>query len=291
MEADRHTSPGPVQLTVIIPVFNGDRHLAEQLDALCAQECSVEWETVVVDNGSTDSTRDIALGFLGRLENLTVLNESRRGKAHALNAGRAAAAGSRIVTLDADDVVAPGYLDAMADALTRWELVCAMADFATLNPPWAVHGDLDSDELTVFLDYLPYVPGGLMGVRASTWDRLGGFTTELFADDVDFSWRAHQRGAVVGVVTGATLFVRRPETAREEFHKARGYGRSHVRLFRKFRGQGMPRKSLRAEIGHLWYGVRPVITARAHSQWELAWHWGLVIGRLEESLRSRTWYP
>lgn len=292
MDANQSPARAPVHLSVILPVFNGEDFLGAQLDALCAQECDFSWELIVVDNGSTDATRDVALRYHDRLPHFDVISEARSGKAHALNAGRAVASGSMIVTVDADDVVGPGYLSAMASALESHDLVCARPDFGRLNPPWAIHDDLSSsDQPTVFLEYLPYVPGGLMGVTTTTWDLLGGFTTDLRADDVDFTWRAGLSGITIGMAPKAILSVRRPSTPREDFRKARGYGRAHVQLFKRFHSQGMPRKRLRAEVGHLWLGARPLLRRDPHWRWAAAWHWGLIVGRLEESIRIRTWYP
>lgn len=290
MEPSRETTPTPVRASVIVPVFNGGAFIAQQLTALSAQVCPFDWELLVVDNGSTDDTREVVQSFASRVDRLRLLSEPRRGKAFALNAGRAASSGQALLTVDADDVVAPGYVAAMVSALDVFDVVRARADFTLLNPPWTVHEAWDDEHLTTFLGYLPYIPGGLLGVRAATWDRLGGFDTGLQADDVDFSWRAGLQGARLGLAPDALLHVRRPASPSEELRKSRGYGRSHVQLFVKFKPQGMPRRSLRSEVGHLWFGLRPLVRRDPHWRWHAAWHWGLVAGRLEGSLRCRTWY-
>lgn len=290
-DASSHSS-NAIKLSAILPVFNGEPYLSEQLSALESQDCPAQWEVVVVDNASTDATRAIALRYCSRLSNFTLISATRRGKAFALNAGRDVARGEYLVTIDADDVVWPGYLAGMLDALSSYDLVCARADFGRLNPPWAVHDVLENDQLTTFLDYLPYVPGGLLGVRASTWDELGGFDTSFTpGDDVDFSWRAYLEGVTIGMAHGATQSVRRPQRPRDDFLKARSYGQAHARLYQRFRTKGMPRKSLRSEVGHIWFGLRPVLRRQPHWRWDMAWHWGLVLGRIEQSLKSRTWYP
>ena len=45
------------RLVVVIPAYNAEATLGEQLDALCSQTCDVSWQIVVVDNGSTDATK------------------------------------------------------------------------------------------------------------------------------------------------------------------------------------------------------------------------------------------
>ncbi len=47
------------RISVIIAVFNGAKHLSAQMDALLAQRCDFPWEAICVDNGSTDTSREL----------------------------------------------------------------------------------------------------------------------------------------------------------------------------------------------------------------------------------------
>ncbi len=282
---------GAIRLSVILPVRNGEPYLAGQLRALVKQEYSFPWELIVVDNGSTDASADTARGFQSQLANLKVLSESRAGKSHALNAGRAAASGEYIVLVDADDEVGPGYLEAMAAALDQFEMVSAILD-TTLFNPWDQGESLPTDRLVVYLDYLPYIPGALLGVRASAWQRIGEYPTDLMvAEDVDWTWRAHRLGITMGLAPGAVLHYRRPQGAWDNFRKARSYGRAHVWLYLRYRHLGQPRRRVAVELDHMRRALGEFIRHEDHWQWRVAWRLGLVEGRLEESLRSRVWYP
>jgi glycosyltransferase involved in cell wall biosynthesis len=281
-----------VRLSVILPVRNGEPFLGEQLRALAAQECSFPWELIVVDNGSMDSSADTARSFQSKLARLKVISEPRAGKSHALNTGRAASSGEYIVLVDADDVVGAGYLEAMAASLDHLEMVSGQLDLTLLNPPWAQDELLTPDRLTVFLDYLPYIPGALIGVRASSWQRIGDFDGDLLsAEDVDFTWRAHRLGVTMGMAPGAVLHYRRPTNAIENFRKARSYGRAHVWLFLRYRSLGQPRLSVRAELYLIKQAMGEMVRREGPWQWRMGWRLGLVEGHLEESIRRRVWYP
>lgn len=283
---------GQPLLSVVLPVRNGGAFLGGALRALSAQACTFPWEAIVVDNASSDGSGEIARRFSASWPALRVLSEPRPGKPYALNTGIAAAAGEGLVLLDADDEVAPGYLAAMAAGLERYDLVSAEIDTTALNPPWA-HGELlPPGRIAVFLDFLPYIPGGLVAIRASAAARIGPFDTDLpLGEDVDYTWRAHLCGLSAGLAPGAVLHVGRPRDAWGNFQKARGYGRSHVWLYTRYRSIGMPRRSLRSALGQCKLAAMEVLAHEDHWPWRMAWELGAVAGRLEESVRHRVWFP
>lgn len=281
-----------VRASVVLPVRDGEAHLAGQLEALAAQRCDFSWEVIVVDNGSRDRSAETAREYATRVPRLQVLFEPRVGKSYALNTGIAAAVGEDLVLVDADDEVGSGYLAAMVAGLEAHELVSARLDTTRLNPPWAQGALLPSGGIAVFLDFLPYVPGALIGIRASACERVGPFETGLSsAEDVDFTWRAYRLGMSPAVAEGAVLHFRRPPDAWGNFAKARSYNRSHVWLYLRYRPLGMRRRSLLEAAGQLKAALAELARREDHWQWRMAWELGALVGRLEESARQRTWYP
>ena len=92
----------------VIDVRNGAAELGQQLEALASQEFDRTWEVVIVDNGSTDSSAQLALSFAGRLPVRVVDASDKPGRSHALNRGVDEARGLNLVFLDADDEIASG---------------------------------------------------------------------------------------------------------------------------------------------------------------------------------------
>lgn len=99
------------QVSVVIPAFNAALHLAETLRSVLAQS-SPPGEVIVVDDGSTDATTEIAHSFGAR-----VLSVANAGPSAARNAGTKAATGEYIAFLDADDVWVPEKLATQFGAL------------------------------------------------------------------------------------------------------------------------------------------------------------------------------
>jgi len=104
---------GAPHLSVIIPVFNGERFIGAALRSVFAQTRAPD-EIVVVDDGSTDATAQV----VARFEGLTLLQQSNQGTGAARNRGLAAASGELLAFLDADDLWLP-------DKLARQERVLA----------------------------------------------------------------------------------------------------------------------------------------------------------------------
>ena len=283
---------GPVRVSVVLPVHNGEPYLAEQLAALVAQKTSFRWELLVVNNCSTDGTARVAEGFGLAARNLRILYEPQKGKSYALNTGRAAAAGELLILVDADDLVGPGYLEAMAAALGDYEMVSGRIDTTTLNPPGMQEEYLSPNRIGTWFEFLPYIGGGLMGIRASTWDRLGGFATDLLSlEDVEFTWRASLDGVTLGMAPSAVLHFRRPTSVWKNFRKARSYARGSVVLYHRYRSKGQPRISILVDAHNIRLAIREFTHHAPRWRWRLMYRLGLVEGRLEESLRRRVWYP
>ncbi|HUF10501.1 MAG TPA: glycosyltransferase family A protein [Rhodothermales bacterium] len=98
------TKPAP-RLSVVIPVFNGEPYLAEAIRSVLDQDYD-DLEVIVVDDGSTDGSSQIARQFPG----IRLVRQQNGGVAVAHNAGVSRAWGELVAFLDADDVWEPGSL-------------------------------------------------------------------------------------------------------------------------------------------------------------------------------------
>ncbi|MFC0601243.1 glycosyltransferase family 2 protein [Streptomyces palmae] len=105
-------------VSVVIPCYNYGRYLPQTLDSVLGQTFA-DWEIVIVDDGSTDDSPDVAQAFIDRHPDRRVrlLRRANAGVSAARNAGISAADGRYILPLDADDVIAPTMLEKTAGLL------------------------------------------------------------------------------------------------------------------------------------------------------------------------------
>jgi glycosyltransferase involved in cell wall biosynthesis len=104
-----------VRASLIIPTFNHARFLGAAIDSALAQTLGAV-DVIVVDDGSTDDTPAVLARYAGRVR---ILRQPNRGLSSARNAGLAAARGTFVAFLDADDVMAPTKLAAQLEVLER----------------------------------------------------------------------------------------------------------------------------------------------------------------------------
>lgn len=286
----------PELMSVIIPVLNGAETLPLQLDALAAQTYRGAWEVLVVDNGATDGSAELALRWAGKLPRLRVLAASeRRGSNYARNVGAAAARGDFLVFCDADDVATPRWLAAMAEAATKWELVGGVLDREVLNDAetrsW--YWSQPSDKLPTALGFLPYACSSNMGVRTAVFHELGGWNEDYSAagDDIEFCWRAQLSSRRLGFAPQAVMLYRYRRDLRALARQMYRYGLAEPRLYGSFRHRGMPRSSAR-KSWRAWAKIaRHLPELRSPTRrgiWvrEAAYRWG----RIRGSVRHRVLY-
>lgn len=125
-------------VSVLMPVYNGERFLAEAIDSVLGQTRS-SFELLLIDDGSSDGSRDI-LGSYADPRIRVSLNEKNMGIARTLNRGLDLARGRYVAVLDDDDRALPGRLERQLAFLERNE------DYAAIGT-WAVSIDAAGREL------------------------------------------------------------------------------------------------------------------------------------------------
>lgn len=97
-------------ISVIIPIYNVDQFLRPGLESLTKQTMQ-DFEVILVDDGCTDSSREIMEEFAGRYAYFRIVSQRNSGVSAARNAGVNAARGEYIAFVDSDDFVKPDYLE------------------------------------------------------------------------------------------------------------------------------------------------------------------------------------
>ena len=111
--------PGPIpKVSVVLPFYNAEKTLSVALQSIANQDYT-DWECVMVNNNSSDGSRDIALGWEHHDPRFTLVKEERQGVMYASNRGCDAARGDYLARMDADDVSLPGRLRLQSEFLDQ----------------------------------------------------------------------------------------------------------------------------------------------------------------------------
>jgi len=103
-------------VSIIIPCFNHAQYLPDALDSVFAQSFS-NWECIIVNDGSSDDTEEVALGYCKMDSRFIYLQKENGGTSSARNAGIRKSLGNYILPLDADDKIEVEYLQKAVEVL------------------------------------------------------------------------------------------------------------------------------------------------------------------------------
>lgn len=178
-----------MDISVIIPCWNEERHLAPCLEGLLAQSFPRDrYEVIVVDNGSTDRSADVAR----RYAPVTLLQEPKEGSYAARNTGVRAARGRILAFTDADCVVGPDWLERIHAELAddRTAVVLGSRRFARETAVLRMLADYEMEKARFVFSQndaaLYYAYTNNMAVRRDAFDRAGPFIEVARGGDVVF---------------------------------------------------------------------------------------------------------
>jgi len=191
---------GPL-VSIIIPVFNGERFLREAVESVLAQKYSPV-EIIIVDDGSTDGTATVARSFP---ETVRYLHQTNHGPAAARNRGIEQAQGNLIAFADADDLWPSHKLELQLPYLIRdskIDIVLGRIQQVLLSETQAK--EIGDPAFSVNL--------GSAVIRRSCFERVGLFDeTMRYSEDVDWFMRAREGAAAIMTIDAVTLFYRQHE--------------------------------------------------------------------------------
>ncbi|HDP70607.1 MAG TPA: glycosyltransferase [Actinobacteria bacterium] len=202
-----------IKCSIIIPVFNKLKYTKQCLEALIENTPDELYEVIVVDNASTDGTKEFLACLEGDVKIIT--NEENLGFAKACNQGAKAASGKYLVFLNNDTKVTPNWLDEMVKCVQEDEKRAVVgakllypddtiqhAGVAVTDSPHPIfphhiHHKKPSDapEVNVMKEYQA-VTGACMLVQRNLFEKLGGFDEKFLNgyEDVDFCFRVREAG-------------------------------------------------------------------------------------------------
>jgi O-antigen biosynthesis protein len=228
------SGPWP-RVSVVVCTHNGQSTLTECLARLTTLTYP-DFEVIVVDDGSSDASAEIAKGHGVRL-----VETAHRGLSHARNAGIANASGEIVAFLDDDAYPDHDWLYYIAASLRANGHAGVggpniapdddglVAECVAAAPGGPIHVLISDREAE-------HVPGCNMAFRKSALEEIGGFDERfrVAGDDVDVCWRLQESGRTLGFSAGAVVMHRRRDSVRRYLRQQYGYGEAEALLERKW---------------------------------------------------------
>lgn len=236
-------------ISVVVPVLNEARRIDACLDALAAQRDAPPFEVIVVDNGSHDSTRELARAHpLG----VRLAAEAERGPYAARNTGMSLARGEIIAFTDGDCLPRPGWLAAGARALAAGADLAGgrIVQMPSERPTvWERYDRATYLRQDRFIDYDGFAATANLFVRTAVVRDVGGFVPKLTASgDQEFCRRATAAGYRLVYEPEAIVDHHPRTTMRDTWKLHRKLGMGFWELHR-FGVRGSPWKDLSLRTG------------------------------------------
>lgn len=227
--------PRPAKVSVVVATYNGSRTLKNCLDSLTHQNYP-DYEVILVDDGSTDGTPDIAAQFPG----VRYLRQNNGGLSAARNTGIRAATGEIVAFTDDDCRADQDWLYHLAGELLRNKFAgigghnflppedSSLAAAVMASPGGPAHVMLTDREAE-------HVPGCNMAFYKWALEQVGMFDPVFrkAGDDVDICWRLQDGNFGIGFSAAGFVWHYRRSTVAAFLKQQAGYGEAEALLIRK----------------------------------------------------------
>lgn len=234
-QAPHFPLPGTPQVSVVVASYNGGRTLPACLESLQALNYP-DYEVILVDDGSTDDTRNIA----ARFPFVRYIHHANQGLSVARNTGIEAARGEIVAFTDSDCRADPDWLYYIVQDLSRggWAAIgghnflphddSPVAAAVMASPGGPAHVMLTDRDAE-------HVPGCNMAFHKSALEAIGGFDPifRKAGDDVDVCWRLRDAGMTIGFSPAGFVWHYRRSTVKAYLGQQSGYGEAEALLARK----------------------------------------------------------
>lgn len=216
-------------VSIIIPTFNNEKYIRDCLRSLFQQNYNKDaWEILVVDNGSSDRTLEIARGYSCKIIEKCVgtISSSR-------NAGAAQSKGDILAFIDSDCIAPPNWLKEAIELLDK-------SGAGAVGAEYSLPTDTTWVERTWYLNTTrrkvdgetDWLPSCNLIVLRQYFERVGGFNEKLVTtEDVDFSHRIRALGAkIISNPKLSVIHLRNSKSVKEFFEKERWRGMGVLKI-------------------------------------------------------------
>jgi glycosyltransferase involved in cell wall biosynthesis/CDP-glycerol glycerophosphotransferase (TagB/SpsB family) len=128
---------GESSVALVVPIYNVQKYLDECLESVAAQTIFDRMQVVLVDDGSTDSSGDMAATFAARYPNVTLVRQENRGLGGARNRGLEQVTAPLVTFLDSDDRLPEDAIETLLNVLIEHDADVAIGKMMTFPRPTA----------------------------------------------------------------------------------------------------------------------------------------------------------
>lgn len=228
--------------SIIIPLYNRPQEIDELLHTL-TQQTYLQFEVIVIEDGSTLDAKDIVDSYADRLD-IHYYYKENGGQGFARNFGFERAKGDYFVVFDSDCLIPIDYLEIVKNYLLEHQL-------DAYGGPDGAHPSFTPVQKAISYSMTsPFTTGGIrgnkkhigqfhprsfnMGISREVWERTGGFILTRLGEDIEFSIRIQSMGFKIGLIPDAIVFHKRRTDLRQFYKQLHFFGRARINIYKHF---------------------------------------------------------
>lgn len=224
--------------SIIIPLYNRPEELDELLNSLCKQT-NKQFEVIVAEDGSSRKGDQIVEKYIDRLS-IVYFEKPNSGPGLTRNAGATKATGDYLIFFDSDCIIPSQYIERVTEFLSHNQVDAYGGPDAAL-PSFSVVQKAINYAMTSF-----FTTGGIrggkrsmekfhprsfnLGVSKVAFNKLNGYGTMRFGEDIDFSLRLMKEGFRTALIPEAYVYHKRRSTFKQFFKQVYNSGIARINL-------------------------------------------------------------
>jgi GT2 family glycosyltransferase len=234
-----------MKISVVIPAYNAAGSITACLISLFKQSL-MPFEIIVVNNNSTDNTKDLVLQILNDQNDISVccLDENRQGPSYARNCGANKAGGDIVAFIDADCIADSSWLARLSESFESSDIGAVAGSIigfdkeTTIGKFHALFTMKDLSESRMFHEF-DLVSGGFptanLSIRKQVLEAIGGFdeTLPIYSEDYDLCARIYKAGLGIYYNKEVKVFHKHRQNLRSTWRQSYGFGTGHAALLKK----------------------------------------------------------
>jgi glycosyltransferase involved in cell wall biosynthesis len=232
-----------LKFSIIIPVYNRPQEIEELLESLTKQSYKKDFEVIVVEDGSTLSSKEIVEQFSNKL-NVTYYFKKNSGAGLSRNFGMQKATGNYFIIFDSDCIIPPNYLVEVEKKLTS-NYTDAFGGADAAHKSFTIIQKAINYSMTSFL-----TTGGLrgskkaihkfqprsfnFGISKNAFEKTKGFSVMKIGEDIDLTFRLWQHNFETQFIKNAFVYHKRRVSFSNFFKQVFAFGKGRPFLNKKY---------------------------------------------------------
>lgn len=201
------------KVSVIIPCFNQAAYLSKALESI-AHQSYVNWECIIINDGSTDNTEDVAKNWVKKDDRYFYFTQRNNGVSSARNIGISKAKGTYVLPLDADDYVEYNYIECLVKGFTEGNYI--KVTYGSVKMFGTSQKDYSLEQYrfeALKLANMIHVSGMF---RKSDFNKIDGYDENMVYgyEDWEFWINLLKNGGQAKLITDTILYYRQKEVSR-----------------------------------------------------------------------------